>query len=108
MSELLVLSTCPDRESAERIALALVGQRLAACVNLVPGLTSIYRWKGSVERAGEVLLLVKTTRARLPAVQEALVAAHPYELPEVVAVEVAGGLPGYLAWLRAETDPAED
>jgi len=98
--------TCPDLASAERLAEALVGERLAACVNVLPGLRSIYRWRGTVERADEVLLLIKTTRERLDALAARVQALHPYELPELLAVEAAGGLPDYLAWVAAETrDP---
>ena len=96
---LACLCTCPDEASARRIATRLVEERLAACVNLLPGVHSVYRWHGAVEHADEVLLLVKTTRAALPALQARLQALHPYELPELLAVESAGGLPAYLAWI---------
>nr|WP_156641170.1 divalent-cation tolerance protein CutA [Lysobacter gilvus] len=102
---MLCLTTCPDFDTAQRIANALVEARLAACVNFVPGMHSTYRWQGKVEHAGEVLLLVKTTRVRMPAVQERIVALHPYELPEVLTIE-AGGLPAYLQWIAQETDPS--
>ncbi len=107
MSVRLVFCTCPDRNTAERIAAALVELRLAACVNLLPGLHSIYRWQDAVEHADEVLLLIKSTAERYPALQAAIVEQHPYELPEVVAVEAAGGLPGYLAWVRDSTSVAD-
>ena len=93
------LCTCPDEASARSVASALVEQRLAACVNLLPRLHSVYRWHDAVEHADEVLLLVKTTRAALPALQARLLALHPYELPELLAVECAGGLPAYLGWI---------
>ncbi|RMD78166.1 MAG: divalent-cation tolerance protein CutA [Gammaproteobacteria bacterium] len=96
----LVLCTCPDAESAGRIARALVERRLAACVNVLPGLRSVYRWQGRVEEAAEHLLLIKTREAALAALQRAVVELHPYELPEVVAVPITGGLPAYLAWVR--------
>lgn len=102
---LACLCTCPDAASARRIATALVEQRLAACVNLLPGVHSVYRWHDAVEHADEVLLLVKTTRAALPALQARLRALHPYELPELLAVECAGGLPAYLGWI-ADNVPA--
>jgi len=105
VNALLCLTTCPDLDTAQRIADALVEERLAACVNLLPGLHSTYRWQGKVEHAAEVLLLAKTTRVRMPALQERIVALHPYELPEVLAVE-AGGLPAYLQWIARETDPS--
>ena len=96
---LACLCTCPDEASARRIATRLVEERLAACVNLLPRVHSVYRWHDVVEHADEVLLLVKTTRAALPALQARLQALHPYELPELLAVECAGGLPAYLAWI---------
>ena len=105
MTALLCLTTCPDLDTAQRIADALVEERLAACVNVLPGVQSTYRWEGQVQRAGEVLLLVKTVRVRLPALQERIVALHPYELPELLAVE-AGGLPAYLRWIAGETAPS--
>ena len=107
MTALLCLCACPDRDSAERIARALVGERLAACVNLLPGMRSVYRWQGRIEQADETLLLVKTTAQRYPALQARLPALHPYELPELVAVEAAAGLPAYLQWLADETRPVD-
>jgi len=105
----LVYCTCPDLATAERIATAVVEQRLAACVNLLPGVRSVYRWQGAVERAEEVLLLIKTRAERTAALTDAVRALHPYELPEVIAVDVAAGLPAYLDWVRAEsTVPAGD
>ncbi|HET7843367.1 MAG TPA: divalent-cation tolerance protein CutA [Xanthomonadales bacterium] len=99
----LVFCTVPDREVGQRIARTLVAESLAACVNVVPGLHSVYRWQGAVESADEALLLAKTTRERLDALRERLVALHPYELPEVIAVDVAAGLPAYLDWVVAGT-----
>ncbi|HEY5789233.1 MAG TPA: divalent-cation tolerance protein CutA [Gammaproteobacteria bacterium] len=101
---LLVLCTCPDSVTAERLATLLVERQLAACVNLLPGLTSIYRWQGRVESAEETLLLAKTRGSRYADLEETLVAAHPYELPEVIAVPISRGLPGYLAWIDSETE----
>lgn len=95
----LILSTCPDTEVAERIADTLVDQKLAACVNLVPGLRSVYRWKGQRERAEEVLLIIKSRTQDYSTVEKALRALHPYELPEIIAVPISAGLPAYLAWL---------
>ncbi|WP_147653138.1 divalent-cation tolerance protein CutA [Vulcaniibacterium gelatinicum] len=103
MSVLICYCTCPDAASADALALALVEERLAACVNRLPGLRSVYRWQGAVEQAEEVLLLIKTTTERLPALTARLRALHPYELPELVAVEAAGGLPDYLAWVVEQT-----
>jgi len=95
----IALSTVGSAEDAERIARTLVERRLAACVNVVPGLVSVYRWKGSVERGEERLLVVKTRAERVEALREALVALHPYELPELVVLPVAGGHAPYLAWI---------
>ena len=107
MDALLCLTTCPDPDTAERLAETLVTERLAACVNLIPGLRSIYRWDGAIQRDAEVLLLIKTTRARYPALQARLPQLHPYELPELVAVEAADGLPAYLRWVADATRPVE-
>lgn len=93
--------TCPDAGTAERIAQALVSARLAACVNILPGVRSVYRWQGAIERADEVLLLAKTTRERLEPLIALVASLHPHELPEVIAVEVAAGLPAYLDWVVA-------
>lgn len=103
MTALLCLSSCPDTATAHRIADALVDARLAACVSVLPGVHSTYRWQGRVERADEVLLLIKTTRDALPALQARLPGLHPYELPELLAVEAAG-LPAYLDWIAREVD----
>lgn len=99
----LLLTTCPDADSAARIAHALVEERLAACVTRLPGAVSSYRWQGRVEQAQEVQLLAKTTATRLDAAIARLQALHPYDLPEIVAVQAAAGLPAYLDWVRAET-----
>jgi periplasmic divalent cation tolerance protein len=101
----VALSTAPDAEAAERIARALVQERLAACVNLVGGVRSIYRWQGAVEDAAEVLLVIKTCAERVATLTDRLRALHPYELPELVVLPAAGGLPAYLDWVIAETAP---
>ena len=103
MSAIVVLCTCPDDAAADRIASALVAERLAACVNRIPGIMSTYRWKGAVCRDDEFLLVIKTTRERFDAVRGRIVALHPYELPEVIAVDIAHGHAPYLAWIEAET-----
>ena len=103
MSTLLVLTNLPDRAAAERIAALLVEQRLAACVNVLAPCRSVYRWKGAVQRDEEHPMLIKTTVERYPALEQALRAAHPYELPEIVALPVECGLPAYLDWVAAET-----
>jgi periplasmic divalent cation tolerance protein len=102
MSARLVFCACPDAATAGRIADTLVGERLAACVSMVPGLRSVYRWQAAIEHADEVLLLIKTGSGRLPALTARIGELHPYELPEVVAVEVSGGLPAYLDWIAAQ------
>ncbi|MBS0216783.1 MAG: divalent-cation tolerance protein CutA [Proteobacteria bacterium] len=103
MSVLICLSTCPDTAGADRIATALVEERLAACVNVLPGIHSTYRWEGQIRRDDEVLLVIKTASDRLDALRERLPALHPYELPELVAVEAEGGLPAYFDWIATET-----
>lgn len=105
MSVLLVLCTCPDAASGERIARALVEERLAACVNRVPGLTSVYRWQDAVESAAEELLLIKTTRDAFPALQARLLALHPNTLPEVIALPIDSGHAPYLDWVQAAVTP---
>ncbi|WP_153161822.1 divalent-cation tolerance protein CutA [Zoogloea sp. 1C4] len=100
---LLVLTNLPDADSAKQVARQLVEQRLAACVNILPACTSVYRWNDAVESATEVPVLIKTTLARYPALQAALTEVHPYELPEIIAVPLHEGLPAYLAWVGAET-----
>jgi len=96
----LVLTTCPDSSAAERIAEALVGERLAACVNILPIAKSIYRWQGKVESAAELLLVIKAPTRGYRKLQRRLLELHPYELPEVVSVPIAGGFADYLAWLN--------
>jgi periplasmic divalent cation tolerance protein len=95
----LVLSTCPNLKVARSIATQLVRERLAACVNVIPALQSIYRWKDKVETAREVLLLIKVRRADYKRVERRIKALHPYELPEIISVGIAGGYARYLAWL---------
>lgn len=97
---LLVISTFPDAETAERIANELVGAKLAACVNILPAIKSIYRWQGKVENAAETIAFLKTTRTRLPDLQATLRALHPYDVPEIICLPIADGLPEYLQWVR--------
>ena len=99
----LVLSTCPDAETADRMARALVDERLAACVSTLPGVVSTYRWQGRVEQSREVQLLIKTSPDRLDALTTRLLELHPYELPEVLVVETAGGLAAYADWVADQT-----
>jgi periplasmic divalent cation tolerance protein len=105
MSGLLVLTNLPDRAVAERIADALIGGQLAACVNILAPCRSVYRWKGALQHDEEHPMLIKTTAERYPALEQALRAAHPYELPEIIAVSIERGLPAYLAWVAGETKP---
>lgn len=97
----IALSTTGSVEDAERIARALVEQGVAACVNVVPGVVSFYRWKGALERDAETLLVIKTMGERLEALRAALLALHPYELPELVALPIGDGHRPYLDWLAA-------
>lgn len=99
---LVVLSTAPDAAAAERIGTALVEERLAACVNVLEGVTSIFRWKGEVEREREVLMVLKTTTDAVDRLRVRLVELHPYEVPEVLALAVPTGHPAYLDWVREE------
>jgi periplasmic divalent cation tolerance protein len=105
MSAIIVLCSCPGETVADRIASALVEERLAACVSRIPGIVSTYRWQGEVRRENEVLLLIKTASERFDALREHIVALHPYELPEIVAVDIARGLPAYLDWIAGATRP---
>lgn len=103
MSEtvLLCLCSCPDATSARAIAEALVGERLAACVNRLPGISSTYRWQGAVTTDSEELLLIKTIAGRFEALKARLLELHPYELPELVALPLEQGHAAYLDWVRA-------
>lgn len=103
-SHCIVLCTVPDAEQGAALAEGLVDGRLAACVNIVPGLTSIYRWQGAVQRDAECLLIIKTRQDRFEALRDTLQARHPYELPEIIAVPLSGGLPAYLAWIDDSLD----
>ena len=100
---LLVIANCPDEACANRIALAVVEAGLAACVNLLPRVQSVYRWQGAIESASEVPLLIKTTAGRYTELETAIRELHPYDVPEIIALPIAQGLPAYLDWLAAET-----
>lgn len=102
---LLVLTNCPDAMVADRIARALVENRLAACVNQLPPVNSTYRWQGAIESATEVTLLIKCTRDRYPAVEEAIRQLHPYQVPEIIGVPIAAGFGPYLRWVHEATQP---
>jgi len=105
MDALLVLTNLPDSASASALAEHVVAERLAACVNILAPCRSVYRWQGKVEAAEEVPLLIKTSADRYAALEAAIRARHPYELPEIVAVPINHGLPAYLDWLAVETTP---
>lgn len=100
---LVVLTNMPDRDSAQRMAQSLIESHVAACVNIMAECQSVYRWKDKTESASEIPLLIKTTRSAYPRLQELIRAQHPYELPEIIAVSVAAGLPAYLQWVAQET-----
>jgi len=102
---LLVITNLPDRSSAEKLAHALIERRAAACVNVMSPCFSVYRWQGAVETAAEHPLFAKTTRDRYELLERVIRELHPYELPEIIAVPLAGGLPAYLQWVEAETRP---
>ena len=104
--KIVVLTTCSSDEEAARVARHLVERRLAACVNLVSGVRSVYHWQGKIDESGEVLLVIKSSRALLPELKEALAAAHSYEVPEVIALPVVDGSAAYLAWMERELKPA--
>jgi periplasmic divalent cation tolerance protein len=103
MSTLLVFTNLPDRTAAERLADMLVQRNLAACVNILAPCRSVYRWRDAVQHDEEHPMLIKTTRERYPALEQALREGHPYELPEIIAVPIERGLPAYLEWVAAET-----
>ena len=103
MDTRLVITNCPDEETANRIALAVVEAQLAACVNILPRVKTIYRWHGADESAVEVPVLIKNTAAAYPALEAAIRERHPYDVPEIIALPITAGLPAYLNWLVAET-----
>lgn len=100
----VALSTAPDGETAGRLARTLVEERLIACANLVPGLTSVYRWEGEVRAEPEVMMVMKTRRDLLPRVGARLAELHPYAVPELVSAPIEDGLPAYCRWVREETE----
>jgi periplasmic divalent cation tolerance protein len=107
VSALLVLTNLPDRAAAERLADALVEKRVAACVNILAPCRSVYRWQGAVQHDEEYPVLIKSTREAYPALEAQIRALHPYELPEIVAVPIERGLPAYLDWVAAQTQPTQ-
>jgi len=105
MDSLLVFTNLPDRASADKLATLLIGQRLAACVNVLAPCDSVYRWQGEIQRDEEHPLLIKTAQDRYVELEAAIRANHPYELPEIIAVPIIRGLPTYLRWVEFETRP---
>lgn len=103
LQPLLVLTNVPDAAIAQALAEQLVEKRLAACVNILPAVQSVYQWQGAVERANEFALLIKTVQARYAEVQAAIKAVHPYDVPEIIALPIVEGLPAYLDWIAYET-----
>ena len=103
MDSLLVVTSLPDRESAEKLAVLLIERRLAACVNILAPCASIYRWQGEIQHDEEHPLLIKTVQDRYAELEASIRANHPYELPEIIAVRIADGLPAYLQWVESET-----
>ncbi|MEQ1530250.1 MAG: divalent-cation tolerance protein CutA [Methylococcales bacterium] len=97
----LILCTCPDQASAEKIAQLLVNEHLAACVNVIPGITSFYAWNNQLQSAQEHLLLIKANQDHYPALETTIKNNHPYELPEIIAISIDQGLPEYLNWIDA-------
>ncbi|MGI8744483.1 MAG: divalent-cation tolerance protein CutA [Bryobacteraceae bacterium] len=104
--KIVVFSACSSQHEAEKIAGMLVEKRLAACVNLISGVQSIYRWRGAVERSKEIMLLIKSTRELLPQLQSEISKMHSYEVPEALAVPVVDGMESYLEWMDRELQPA--
>ena len=102
---IVVFCTCPDKAAARKLATGIVDGGLAACVNIVPGVTSVYRWEGRVQEDSECLLVIKSVDKRLEDLSGYVRSHHPYELPEVVAVPVTGGLQAYLDWVAGESMP---
>lgn len=101
-NSIVVLCACGDETEASRVANTLIDDRLAACVNALPAMQSVYRWKGKVETAREVLLLIKTTHDRFPALRDRILELHSYETPEIIALPIVAGAETYLAWLREQ------
>jgi uncharacterized protein involved in tolerance to divalent cations len=104
----MVICTFPNMGKARQIGTALVQMQLVACVNLIPGIQSVYRWEGKVEEQEEVMAFFKTSAARYGELEQKVIEMHPYELPELVVVDLAGGLPAYLQWVLSLTQPAGD
>lgn len=100
----IALCTCPDQESSEKIANALVEKKLAACVNLLPGITSVYQWQGNLEKSQEYLLIIKSKSKLFDNLEKAILALHPYELPEIISIPLQKGFSNYLSWIDDNID----
>lgn len=98
-----ILNTCPDQKTGEQIATLLVEQRLAACVNLMDSITSVYRWQDGIEYDSETLLLIKTEKRHYPKIEETIQQHHPYEVPEIICLDITGGSESYLNWITQTT-----
>jgi periplasmic divalent cation tolerance protein len=102
---IVVLCTCPDNTTAHELAKTILSEKLAACVNLIPQVTSLYYWQGQLEEAQEVQLVIKSRRTLFGVLQQRLLALHPYDIPEIIALPVLAGAPEYLQWLQEHTTP---
>jgi periplasmic divalent cation tolerance protein len=100
---IIMLTTLPDEHAARALAQALISEQLAACINIMPRMTSIYSWKGKLEEGQEHLLIIKTRSERYTAIEQAIKNQHPYELPEIIATPISHGLPEYLNWIDENT-----
>jgi periplasmic divalent cation tolerance protein len=100
---ILLMTNCPDQQTASELARQLLEQQLAACVNILPAMQSMYRWQGAIESASEVALLIKTTKLRYAQLEQAIKALHPYQVPEIIALPIVAGSSDYLHWIAQET-----
>ncbi len=98
-----ILNTCPDRKTGEQIATLLVERRLAACVNLIDSITSVYRWQDGIEQDNETLLLIKSEKKHYPKIEETIQQHHPYEVPEIITLNITEGADSYLSWITQTT-----
>jgi len=108
MEPILIVTNFPEKKQAIAFAKKIVDDRLAACVNILGTCTSVYSWQGKTESADEIPVLIKTQKQHYTKVEQAITAMHPYELPEVIAVPLSGGLPAYLRWIKNTTLPSDD
>jgi periplasmic divalent cation tolerance protein len=104
----VVLCNVPDQATGRSLARLLLEKRLAACVNLLPGVQSMYRWQGAIEDAQEVAMLIKTVSSRYHEVEQEIRSVHPYELPEIICLPIHAGLPGFMDWVNVETRKDQD